>query len=71
MKIINHISELKKGDTVIIKNARDFERRGLMKVTGDVFTIDFSRPKLTIKCNETASIEEVNVENVKIFLIQG
>lgn len=71
MKIINHISELKKGDTIIVKNARDFERRGLMKVTGDVFTIDFSRPQLTIKCNETASIEVVNIDSAKIFLIQG
>lgn len=69
MKVINHIAELKKGDTIIIKNARDFEKRGLMKVTGDVFTIDLSKPKITIKCNETASIEEVNFEHAKIFLI--
>ncbi len=71
MKIITNLEELKKGDTVIIKNARDFERRGLMRVTGDVFTIDASGPEFTIKCKETAAIEKVNFENAKIFLIDG
>lgn len=71
MKIITNLEELKKGDTVIIKNARDFERRGLMRVTGDVFTIDAKGPEFTIKCKETAAIEKVNFENAKIFLIDG
>lgn len=71
MKIINHIAELKKGDTVIIKNARDFEKRGLMKVTGDVFNIDLLSPEFTIKCKETSAIEKVNFDNAKIFLIDG
>ena len=71
MKIINNLGELKKGDTVIIKNARDFEKRGLMKVSGDIFFIDISKPEFTIKCKETAAIEKVNFETSKIFLIDG
>lgn len=71
MKIITHLEELKKGDTVIIKNARDFEKRGLMRVTGDVFTIDAKGPEFTIKCKETAAIEKVNFDSAKIFLIDG
>jgi hypothetical protein len=71
MKIINHLAELKKGDTVIIKNARDFEKRGLMKITGDVFNIDHLKPEFTIKCKETSAIERINFDNAKIFLLDG
>lgn len=69
MKMIRDLAELKKGDTVIIKENIYFETRGFSRVTGDVYHIDLSNPKFTIKCNETASIEEVSLENAKIFLI--
>lgn len=69
MKMIRDLAELKKGDTVIIKDNASFETRGFNRVTGDVYSIDPANPKFTIKCNETASIEEVSLESAKIFLI--
>lgn len=69
MKMIRDLTELKKGDTVIVKDNVFFETRGFSRVTGDVYSIDRANPKFTIKCNETASIEEVSLKSAKIFLI--
>ncbi len=71
MKVITNLQDLKKGDTVIIKDNLQFENRGLMKVTGDVFDIDFQKPHFTIKCIETAEIERINFADAKVFLIDG
>jgi len=67
MKIITDLQDLKKGDSVIIKNSEGFEKRGLLKISGDVFNIQ--SPELTIKCVETNEIEKVNFFNSKVYLI--
>lgn len=69
MKIIRNITELKKGDTVIVKDYACFEALGFRSVSGNVFNIVQGMPNFTIKCNETGSIESVSVESGKIFLI--
>lgn len=69
MKIIRNIAELRKGDTVIVKDYACFEAMGYRRVSGYVFNIDLGKPNFTIKCKETDSIENVSVENGKIFLI--
>lgn len=69
MKLISDIAELKKGDTIIVKDQECFETLGFARVCGDVFDIDPRKPNFTIKCKETNSIEEVSVESGKIFLI--
>ena len=71
MKVITNLHDLKKGDTVIIKDNLQFEIRGLMKVTGDIFDIDSKNPHFTIKCIETAAIEKINFADAKVFLIDG
>lgn len=69
MKIITDLRALKRGDTVIIKDAKDFDKRGLFKLTGDVFNIEY--PEFTIKCQETKEIERVNFVGAKVYLIDG
>lgn len=69
MKMISDISELKKGDTVIVKDQAFFEALGFAKVFGDVFTIDLEKPTFIIKCKETESFEEINIETGTIFLL--
>lgn len=71
MKIITDLHELKKGDTVIIKNADILKKRGLARITGDIFNIDATKPEFTIKCVETSEIEKVNFYDAKVFLIDG
>ena len=69
MKLINDISELKKGDNVIVKDYSRFEALGLGRISGFVFSLEEGKSNFTIKCTETDSIEEVNVESGKIFFI--
>ncbi len=70
MKLIQDISELKKGDSIIVKDHVFFSNLGFARVFGDVFFIEKGSPNFTIKCKETNSIEKVNVESGKIFLIK-
>ena len=69
MKMICDITELKKGDTVIVKGHSWFENLGHQRVFGEVFNIENGETNFTIKCVETASIESVTLGNGKIFLI--
>lgn len=69
MKLVTHISELKKGDTLIVKDNSAFHDRGLSKVFGDIFSIDKKKTLITIKCKETESLEIINIDNGVIFLI--
>ncbi|MGZ3787851.1 MAG: hypothetical protein ACXVLQ_04975 [Bacteriovorax sp.] len=69
MKIISDINELKKGDTIIVKDHAYFEELGYRRVTGHVFNIEHGIPEFTIECEETNSFEKVSIEFGKIFLI--
>ena len=69
MRLISSMDELKKGDTVIVKDHAWFESLGFAKVFGDIYSIEAGGTIFTIKCEETNSIEEVNIENGKIFLL--
>ena len=69
MKMIQSISELKKGDTVIIKNSHSFESIGLNSVSGDIFEIENDKPFFTIKCKETDKFEKISLKDGIIFLI--
>lgn len=69
MKIITDLQDLKKGDSVIIKNSESFEKRGFQRISGDVFNIDST--ELTIKCFETNEIEKINFLGAKVYLITG
>lgn len=69
MKIIRSIAELKKGDTIIVKDHSKFSALGYARVFGDVFNIDLGKPIFTIRCKETNTLENISIENGKIFLI--
>jgi len=69
MKLVSDLEELKKGDTVIIKDYSTFENRGFSRVFGDIFTIEKESTDLIIKCKETNSFEKIHFEKGKIFLI--
>ena len=69
MKLISDIEELKKGDTIIVKGSKWFDDKGLMRVTGDIYSINKSNFKIKIQCVETDSIEEFFLNNSKVFLI--
>lgn len=69
MRLINDTTELKKGDTIIVKDHANFSDLGFARVTGDVFDIEQGMTNFTIKCEETNSIEEVSMGKAKIFLI--
>ncbi|MFA6237501.1 MAG: hypothetical protein WC635_09265 [Bacteriovorax sp.] len=69
MKLIHDTDELKKGDTIIVKDQANFSSLGYAKVVGDVFDIEYGKTVFSIKCKETDSIEKVSIESGKIFLI--
>lgn len=69
MKLIKEISELKKGDTIIVKDQNNFSELGFASVSGDIFDIESGKSEFTIKCKETESIEKVSLDRAKIFLI--
>ncbi len=69
MKLIVEINELKKGDTVILKDYSVFENKGFSRVYGDIFEIENESTDLVIRCKETNSFEKVHFEKGKIFLI--
>lgn len=69
MKIIRSVAELKKGDTIIVKDNEIFAELGYEKVKGDVFSFDNDSSIFSIKCKETDSIVKINIENGKFFLI--
>lgn len=69
MRLINDTTELKKGDTVILKDHEFFSALGYARVSGEVFDMAQGQPEFTIKCEETDSIEKVSIQNGKIFLI--
>lgn len=69
MKMIKGISELKKGDTVIVKNCPAFESLGFTTIRGDIYNVEADKACFTIKCKETNQFESVNLEDGTIFLI--
>lgn len=69
MKLVSDIEELKKGDTIIVKDSKWFDELGFVRVTGDIYSIDKSNHKIQIQCVETDSIEEFYLQNGKVFLI--
>lgn len=69
MKIIRSVAELKKGDTLIVKDNEFFSELGYQAVRGDVFSFDNDSTNFSIKCKETDSIVKISIENGKIFLI--
>jgi hypothetical protein len=69
MKLIQNLAELKKGDTVIVKDNTKFYACGFARVFGDVFSVDQENPNFTIRCKETGSIETISIDNGTIFLI--
>jgi hypothetical protein len=69
MKIIRSVAEIKKGDTVIVKDNEFFSELGYQTVRGDVFSFDNDSSHFSIKCKETDSIVKISIENGKIFLI--
>lgn len=69
MKIIRDISELKKGDTIIVKGCPSFVSLGLKSISGDVFSLEPGKSNFTIRCKETDSFEKVSLEDGTIFLI--
>jgi hypothetical protein len=69
MKLISTISELKKGDTIIIKDCAGFESLGFKSVRGDIFNIEPGKLSFTIRCKETDSFEKISLEDGMIFLI--
>jgi hypothetical protein len=69
MKLVKEIIELKKGDTIILKDYTYFEDRGFSRVFGDIFNIEKESTDFIIKCKETNSFEKVQFEKGKIFLV--
>ncbi len=69
MRLITNLGELKKGDTVILKDHEFFSSLGFARVFGEVFDMAQGQSEFTIKCKETDSIEKVSIQNGKIFLI--
>jgi hypothetical protein len=69
MKLISDISELKKGDTVIVKDNAGLVARGFSKVLGDILLIEKGRLDFTLKCKETDSLESITLDTGLIFLI--
>ncbi len=67
--MISDIIELKKGDTIIVKDYARFELMGFTKINGDVFSIEEDTKNITIKCMETDTFESINIESGKIFLM--
>jgi len=67
MKMISDIKELKKGDTVIVKNCSAFMSLGLKSISGDIFNIE--RGRVTIRCKETKSFENISMEDGIVFYI--
>lgn len=71
MKMIHSISELKKGDTVIVKNSHNFEAKGYKSISGDIYEIEIDNPIFTIRCKETENIEKISLKDGIIFLIRN
>lgn len=69
MKLVREINELKKGDTIILKDYPSFENKGFSRVGGDIINIQKESADFVIKCKETKSLEKVSFEKGKIFLI--
>lgn len=69
MKIIRNLSELKKNDTIIIKNNKSFLILGYQKIIGTVFLIKDDNKKFSIKCKETGFIENIEFGDGDVFLL--
>ncbi|MBC7540178.1 MAG: hypothetical protein H7281_15240 [Bacteriovorax sp.] len=69
MKLINDITELKKGDTIIVKGNASLLARGFSKVLGDILLIEKGKLNFTLKCKETDSLESINLDTGLVFLI--
>jgi hypothetical protein len=69
MKMIKTLDELRKGASVIVKDCPIYEALGFTKISGDVFEIQEGNNHFTLKCIETESIERINMESGRIFLI--
>jgi hypothetical protein len=69
MKFIEDIKELKKGDTVIVKNCSTFISLGFNFITGDIFNIERGNTNFVIRCKETNSFEKISIDDGLIFYI--
>ena len=69
MRLVREINELKKGDTILLKDYSIFEDKGFSRVFGDIFNIEKESTDFVIKCKETNSFEKVQFEKGKIFLV--
>ena len=69
MKMIKDISELKKGDNIIVKDSPSFVTLGFRSIRGDVFNVEPSKSHIIIRCKETENFEEMRLGVGVIFLI--
>ena len=69
MKLIQEIYELKKGDTLIIKDNEYYHNLGFTSVKGEVFLLNIDELLFSVKCKETNSIDKINIKDGKFFLI--
>lgn len=69
MKFIENIKELKKGDSLIIKDNKYFSSQGFTTIKGEVFSFDDDKKHFSIKCIERNSIDRIEIDDGKIFFI--
>jgi len=69
MKMVKDIKELKKGDTIIIKDCPAGTSLGLKSISGDIYSLEADKTYFTIKCKETEKFENISLEDGVIFLI--
>ena len=69
MRMIKDVTELKKGDSIIVKDNPSFVSLGFKSIRGDIFTIEPGKLHFTIRCKETDKLEQISLEEGVIFLI--
>ncbi len=69
MRMIKDLSELKKGDTIILKDCASFKSLGFKSIRGEIFTIEPGMSHFILRCKETESFEQIRLEDGTIFLI--
>jgi predicted transcriptional regulator len=69
MKFIENIQDLKKGDNIIVKDNSYLSSLGHVKVKGEVFSINEKENRISIKSLDLNSIDEIRIDDGKIFLV--
>jgi hypothetical protein len=69
MKLVENIKDLKKGDTLIVKDNEFFSQQGYTKICGEVFLLNNEEQSLLLRCQETNTIEKIYLSDGKIFSI--